>query len=50
MSDILPVRMQDFLHSRKPDLRTEEIRKTEKRTVMGAADKTAALCVCSEEE
>ena len=29
MSDILPVCLQDILHSRKPDLRKRKIRKPE---------------------
>ena len=48
MPDIMPVSLQDFLYSRKSDLRAEEISKSEKRTAKGAADKTAALCMYSE--
>ena len=44
MSDILPVSMQDFLHSRKPELRKQQIRKTDKQRRFFAAYYKLAEC------
>ncbi|EET62511.1 hypothetical protein BRYFOR_05546 [Marvinbryantia formatexigens DSM 14469] len=37
MSDILPVSLQDFLHSRKPELRKQQIRQKDKQRRIFAA-------------
>ena len=48
MPDILPVCMQDFLHSGKSDMRTQEVEYLPDIRDFKAAAKVAALSLCED--
>ena len=48
MSDILPVSLQDILHSRKSDLRTQQIIKKDFFQQVRRSGRAASLC-CAED-